>query len=196
MIPAAPDTSPEILLTTQLVQRAKQGDPTALDALMTRYLPRLYRWASGRLPLHARSLLDTTDLVHDTLLKAIQSLDRFEVRGPGGFQAYVRRAIQNRILDQIRWAGRRPGTEDPSENLVDPGRSPLENAIGADLFARYERARAQLRVEDQLFLHLRIELDFDYREIAAIMESPSWNAARMGVQRSLRRLVEIMRDEG
>ena len=81
----------ELALTTDLLHRAKQGDAAALDHLMTRYLPRLQRWASGRLPVYARSLLETTDLVHETLLKAIAGLAGIQVGRPGGFQAYVRR---------------------------------------------------------------------------------------------------------
>jgi len=195
MTPEPRPPAPELLLTSDLLHQAKQGNAAALEALMTRYLPRLYRWASGRLPRHARSLLDTRDLVHETLLKAIQSLDDFEVRGPGTFQAYVRQAIHNRILDQVRWAGRRAGSEEISEQMPDPGPSPLERAIGADLLGRYERARARLSEEEQLFLHLRIELDFGYEEIGAIMNRPSPDAARMGVQRALRKLAEIMEHE-
>jgi RNA polymerase sigma-70 factor (ECF subfamily) len=195
MTPEPTPPATELLLTSDLLHQAKQGSAAALEALMTRYLPRLYRWASGRLPRNARSLFDTHDLVHETLLKAIQSLDDFEVRGPGTFQAYVRQAIHNRILDQVRWARRRAGSEEISEELADPGPSPLERAIGADLLGRYERARARLPEDEQLLLHLRIELDFRYDEIAAIMNRPSADAARMGVQRSLRKLAEIMGDE-
>jgi len=185
----------DLLLTTELLRQAKQGDPAALDALMTRYLPRLQRWARGRLPLRARSLLETNDLVHETLLKAIEGLDRIEESRTGGFQSYVRQTILNRIRDQMRWAQRRSGSTAVTEDLVDQGPSPLESAIGADVLERYERAREQLTEEERLFVHLRIELDFDYEDIAAIMNRPSRDAARMGVQRSLRKLAEIMGHE-
>ena len=39
--------------------------------------------ASGRLPMYARSLLDTSDLVHETLLKALQAFGQIEAREPG-----------------------------------------------------------------------------------------------------------------
>ncbi len=183
---------PALLLTTELLQRAKSGDREALEALTARYLPRLARWASGRLPLYARSLFDTSDLVNETLLKAIQGLDGIEVRGPGGFQAYVRQAVLNRISDQVRWARRRPGPEGLPEDMQDSNPSPLENAIGTEVLERYERALKQLSEDEQRLLHLRIELDFDYEEIAAMMDRPSPDAARMAVQRSLRKLAETM----
>jgi RNA polymerase sigma factor (sigma-70 family) len=132
--------------------------------------------------------------VQETLLRAIQGLDGIEVRGPGGFQAYVRQAVLNRISDQVRWARRRPGPDDVPESEPDRSPSPLEDAIGADVLDRYERALARLSEEEQRVLHLRIELDYSYEEIAAITERSSRDAARMAVQRALRRLAEIMGD--
>jgi len=191
-----PDPPPaKLLMTTDLLHQAQRGDAAAMEILMSRYLPRLNRWASGRLPAYARSLLETNDLVHETLLRAIEGLGTIEETAPGQFQAYLRQAILNRIRDQMRWAQRRAGSKPVSEDLVDSGSSPLEDAIGADLLARYERAREQLSEDERLFVHLRIELDFDYDDIAAIMNRPSRDAARMGVQRALRKLAELIGPE-
>jgi len=184
-----------LLATTELLTRARSGDRVALDALMARYLPRLQRWASGRLPPYARSLLDTADLVQETLVRVFEGLERIEVRGPGGFQAYVRQAVLNRIKDEVRWAARRPGPGGVPETLPDPAPSPLEYAIGADVLARYERALAALSEEDRELLHLRIELAIDYQEIAAMTGRPSRDAARMATQRALARLAEAMSHE-
>jgi RNA polymerase sigma-70 factor (ECF subfamily) len=185
----------DILITSDLLREARRGNGAALDALMSRYLPRLQRWACGRLPAYARSLFDTCDLVQETLLKTLQTLDHIEGQGPGSFQAYVRQGVWRRILDQIRWAKRRAGSEPVSDNLMDHGLSPLESVIGTELFERYEKACSQLREEEQLFLHLRIELELSYEEIAEAMNRPSPDAARMGVQRSLHKLAEIMGHE-
>lgn len=185
----------DLLVTTELLQRAKSGDARALESLMARYLPRLQRWASGRLPSRARSLLDTHDLVQETLMRTVQGLDRIEVRGPGGFQAYVRQAVLNRIRDQVRYADRRPGPEGIPEELSDPSPSPLEQAIGSEVVDRYERAMQALSEEDRELLHLYIELDYDYGEIATMTGRPSRDAVRMAVQRGLRRLAEGMGHE-
>src|SRR5262245_38739187 len=117
--------SSDLLLTRELLARAHGGDRAALDVLMARYLPRLERWASGRLPANARSLFDTVDLVQETLLRVIDGLDRVEVRTRGGFQTYVRQAVLNRIRDEIRWSRRRPGQIEVPESLPDPSPSPL-----------------------------------------------------------------------
>ena len=67
-----------------LLDRARAGDNQALDRLFERYLPRLQRWARGRLPVWARDLADTHDLVQDTLLRTFKRIDGFdtEVRVP------------------------------------------------------------------------------------------------------------------
>jgi RNA polymerase sigma-70 factor (ECF subfamily) len=183
-----------MLATTQLLRRAKDGDRAALDALTERYLPRLQAWASGRLPQRARGLLETGDLVQETFLRVLKGLDRVEVRGPGGFQAYLRSAVLNRIRDEIRWKARRPGPDGVPESLESAEPSPLERAVGADLTARYERALATLPPAEQQLLHLRIELDFDYGEIAEMAERPTPEAARKAVARALSHLAEAMGD--
>lgn len=190
---AAPESP--LLATRDLLRSAKDGDEKALAELMGRYVPRLRRWASGRLPMHARSLLDTSDLVQETLLKVLQGLDRIEVRGPGAFQAFVRQAVLNRIRDELRWAKLRPGPEGVPETIADRASTPLEHAIGADVLDRYERALAALTDEERELLHLRIELDFDYDAIAGMTGRPSRDAARMAVQRALARLADRMGHE-
>ena len=184
-----------LLATSELLLLARGGDDRAREQILARYLPRLQRWASGRLPRYARSLLDTTDLVQETLMRTMQGLEQVEVRGPGGFQAYVRQAVLNRIRDQVRWASRRQGREELSEELRDSAPSPLEEAIGSAILQRYETALESLSQEDQELLHLRIELDFDYGEIAGLTGRPSRDAVRMAVQRALGRLAEAMGHE-
>lgn len=184
--------SNDLLITSDLLRRAKRGDQDALDSLMARYRPRLVRWATGRLPPYARSLFDTGDLVQETLLAAIRALKGIEDGAAGNFQAYVRQTVLNRIRDQVRWARKREGTDQAPEDLEDATPSPLEKAIEADVLARYERALAQLTEIQQLMVHLRIELHFSYEEIAAITEHGSPDAARMAVQRAVRKLAEIM----
>lgn len=182
----------DLLRTQDLVLDAKQGRRDALEALLARYRPRLLRWAAGRLPHSARSLLDTSDLVQETLIRSVESIGSIEAKEPGAFEGYLRRAVLNRIRDQIRWARRRAGTELTSETLADPAPSPLEEAIGADVVRRYEDALALLSEEQRQLLHLRIELDLGYDEIAAVVGGPSVDATRMAIQRALHKLAYTM----
>ena len=113
-----------------LLERAQAGDAVALDALITRYLPRMRRWATGRLPFWARDLADTQDLVQETVIQSFRHLERFEIRGEGALQAYLRQALLNRIRSEIRRVSRRPAVGDLDPDIPDGGPSPLEAAIG------------------------------------------------------------------
>ena len=107
--------------TVELLNRARAGDASALDALFSRCLPPLRRWARGRLPLGARGALDTQDLVQDTVLNALQRLDHFESRHEGALQAYLRQAVLNRIRDEARKLARRPAPSELDDEQPSPG---------------------------------------------------------------------------
>src|ERR1700752_5220157 len=66
-----------------LVLRATAGEQDALEALRALYLPRLQRWAHGRIPPAARSALQTHDLVQDILIKVVERLPSFQPRHEG-----------------------------------------------------------------------------------------------------------------
>jgi RNA polymerase sigma factor (sigma-70 family) len=175
-----------------LLERARTGDRAALERLCDRYLPRLRRWASGRLPAAARGLVDTNDLAQETLIRVLQRLEVSELRSSFAFNAYLRQALLNRILDEVRRAKRRPGAVEIADHHVDPGASPLEQAIGADTAERYEAALARLRPDEREAVVARIELGQSYEEVAEALGKPSADAARMAVSRALLRLAREM----
>jgi RNA polymerase sigma-70 factor (ECF subfamily) len=175
-----------------LIGRAQQGDSLALEALCDRYLPRLRRWAHGRLPSWARDALDTQDLVQDTLVQVLRRVETFEPRHDGAFQAYLRQALVNRLRDEIRRATRRPPAECLDTDNISADPSPLEVAIGQEALERYEAALARLRPEDREAIIIRVELGCPYAEVAAALGKPSAAAAHMAVSRALVRLADEM----
>ena len=179
--------------TLDLLERAKAGDRHALDLLIARYLPRLQRWAHGRLPVWARDLAETQDLVQETVFRAFTHVERFEIRGEGALQAYLRQALINRIREEIRRAGRRPQAAALERQTADAGPSPLEEAIGREAVERYESALSRLRPEDRQAIIGRIELGLTNEELADALGKPTPNAARMAVERALLRLAKEMR---
>ena len=178
--------------TRSLIERHRAGDREALDRLFSRYLPSLSRWASHRLPQWARDIADTQDLVQETLLQTFNRMDVFEPVGEGAFQAYLRQALFNRIRDEIRKCGRRPGRGELDSQQEDDKPSPLEEAIGSEATDRYEKALAALKPEEREAIIFRVELGFSYAELALALDKPSPDAARMAAQRALVRLAEEM----
>ena len=178
--------------TVDLVERVKSGDRKALDQLCSRFLPALRRWASGRLPRWTRDLMDTDDLVQETVVRAMNRMGTFESRHEGALQAYLRQAVVNRIRDEVRRATRAPASAELDENLSDRAASPLEQAIGHEAIERYEAALAQLKPEEREAIVARIEMECSYQEVAQALGKPSADAARMTVSRALLRLAEEM----
>lgn len=178
--------------TVELVARVKTGDADALDRLCARFLPPLRRWASGRLPRGARSLMDTDDLVQETVVRAVKRLGTFESRHEGALQAYLRQAIVNRIRDEVRRWHRSPMSTELDDRHADAAASPLDIAIGREAVERYERALSRLRPDEREAIVARIELDGSYQEVAEALGKPSADAARMAVTRALLRLAEEM----
>ena len=197
---ASPYAQAEVDSTSDLIERVKTGDHEsardALDQLFSRHVPLLRRWARGRLPRHMRDLMDTDDLVQETVLRALKRVNVFESRHPGALQAYLRQAVFNRIRDEVRRNARSPiksGLGEQEEGRSDdPAGSPLEAAIGAEAVERYEAALARLRPEDREAVVARVEMDYSYEEIARSLDKPSADAARMAVSRALLRLAEEM----
>ena len=141
-------------------------------------------------------MLDTNDLVQVTLVKALERVKDFEYRREGAFLAYLRRILQNGIVDQLRTAGRRPQFEEPSEGILDGSRSPLEEAVGREILEAYEHGLSKLSDREAEAVVLRLELGFSHAEVAEAIGSPSPDAARMLVTRALLRLAEVMDEKG
>jgi RNA polymerase sigma-70 factor (ECF subfamily) len=68
--------------------------------------------------------------------------------------------------------------------------SPLDIAIGRQGVERYEAALKRLRPADREAIVGRLELQYDYQELAVILGKPNANAARVAVTRALARLME------
>ena len=199
--PPAPDESADQTdrlaeSTRSLLDRAQDGDDAALDEICARYLPRLSRWAEGRLPLRARGLVDTGDLVQESLIGAIHRLGGLRTSRAGSFPAYLRTAILNRIRNEVRRSSRGPDLTALDGSEVDPSPSPLEVTIGRELAECYEAALTLLCNEDQALLFLKIEMAMSHEEITEALDNHSANATRMAISRALLRLAEEMNHVG
>jgi RNA polymerase sigma-70 factor (ECF subfamily) len=177
--------------TVSLLNRYRDGDAEALNALYARYLTPLRRWARGRLPQWARDVGDTEDLVQDTLVQALGRLNTFEARGDGALGGYLRQAILNRIVDKVR--RRRPAlVADLPVDVAALEPSPLEQLIGKQALDRYEAALNALKPDEREAVVGRLEFGMSYPELAASL-GKSADAARMAVTRALLKIAEHMR---
>jgi RNA polymerase sigma-70 factor (ECF subfamily) len=179
--------------TVDLLARARAGDESALDEVFARAIPPLKRWASGRLPRWARGVVDTDDLVQDTVINTLKRIDVFEYRVDAALQAYLRQAVMNRIRNEIRRVTRHPSPDTLDSAAPDQGLSPLEALIGKQTVEAYDEALAQLEPAEREAIVGRVELGLSYQDLAQAMGRPSADAARMAVGRAMLKLAALLK---
>jgi RNA polymerase sigma-70 factor (ECF subfamily) len=184
------DESKSAGISAELLARAKAGDTRAISLLFQRHGPELRQWARGRLPKWARSVADTTDVVQDVLLRTFRRIDRFEDRGKGALRGYLRRSVMNRIHDEMRKVVRRPAGELEERLFNLPGEqpTPFEAALDAERARHYKAALTTLTEEERVLVVGRIELGYNYEQLALISGRATPEAARQAVRRALTKL--------
>ena len=178
------------------MRRARDGSRSALDALFAWYAPWLRRWTHGRLPRWVRGVIDTSDLVQDSLHQTFSRLRWFEAEHAGALRAYLRRSVDNRIRDELRRAAYRSSVIAPDDplRLSDAAAEQFTQLVEGDAWRRYLRGLKQLNGRDRRLIVGRAELGYNYRQLAFTERLPSAEAARKAVRRALARLLAAMPD--
>ncbi len=99
----------------------------------------------------------------------------------------------NRLRDALRRKHRQPPSTDIEAVQLEAEGSPLEAAIGREEAVLYETALGRLRPDEREAIIARIELGYDYAELAEALGRPTPDAARKAVQRAVVRLAEEIR---
>jgi len=128
------------------------------------------------------------------MVGALRHLERFEPRRRDALRAYLRQAIRNRVTDELRRSRRRPLhlPVDATDVAVPGGLSPLSLLLNAEQEERFRRALGSLRPEEQELIVARLELGYNYSQIAVATGRPTVDAVRMAVRRALLHLAEEM----
>ena len=147
------------------------------------------------MPQWARGAVDTSDLVQDTLRRTFTRLPWFQSKHAGALRAYLRRALENRIRDELRRATCRMENTISSEPLQPLKDAPqLQQLMDDETWGRYLRGLKHLSARDRRLIVGRAELGYNYRQLAFIESLSSADAARKALQRALERLISVMPD--
>ena len=156
---------------THLLQSARRGDASALDAVFARLYPDLRRIARAKMrSTDEHVVLDTTSLVHECYLRLL-GLEALRVTDRSHFLAYAARAMRSVVVDIAReqQAERRGG---------DVQRVTLNTANGAslgsgadDVVAVHEALEDLARLDPRLVrvVEMRFFVGLEYAEIAAAL---------------------------
>jgi RNA polymerase sigma-70 factor (ECF subfamily) len=173
----------------ELLRAARAGDRTALQRLCSRCLPALRACARRLLPRTHAGLNDADDLVQIVLLRALNRLGEFEIRGGGSFLAYLRQILLNEVQAELRRQRRRGESVEFDETQMSCGDLVLEHVLGRERECTYLAALRRLNSCQRRHLALRIEGGLSFGEIAAHTGS-SEDGARMRVARAIRAITE------
>ena len=190
-VTSSPSSARTVNRAAHLMPAQRTTGPSTLAALAAWWLPRLRRWAHTRLPAWARDAADTSDIVQDVLLRTLRRCDRIDVLGRDALGAYLREAVRNRIRDERRRVARH-GIDAPVNREipgVDP--SPLERVISSEDEACYRAALARLRARERELIVAHVELGYTHAQLGCMIGRSS-NAARMALQRAVRRFADEM----
>ena len=147
--------------TANLVERARQGDERAYEAVYRRYVGRVYA-LSLRMCGDAQT---AEEITQDAFVKAWKGLERF--RGDSQFTTWLHRITVNLVLQHRRSQGRRAAKEEAKGDVSDLGHSVRPASTGAKI--DLERAIAELPEGARDVLVLRDVQGYKYREVADIL---------------------------
>ena len=164
--------------------------------MLTRHASWLRGWARGRLPAWARDGVDTSDIVQDALHRTLKRLSSLRSAHAKALRVYLRRAVQNRIGDQLRRAMLRRNVVLPSESLLfaEEGAPQLRQVLDDEAWERYLEGLKRLTPLHRRLVAGRIECGYSFRQLALLERLSSPDAARMAFRRALVRLSKVMPD--
>ncbi len=185
----------DLIATIELVTLARQGDRSAAEQLFRRYRPRLEAFLYARVPLRARHLFDTQDVVQDVCVKIFAALDRFKAHGIGSFWCFARSVARNHLIDAARRGDAVHETaihegSGSCPEMVAPG--PPEVSQGHEAAEDFDRALEKLPDRVRTALLMRLELGMEWSVIAEECDYPSPDAARVAIKRALQEIAKEM----
>lgn len=135
--------------------------PEEMTAGVFSYRPSLKAIAATLLPKHLKSRVDDSDLVQETLLKAVAQADQIRANSPEQLEAWLRETLINSVRDCIRFHGRQQRSVSKEQFL------PLETVRSTD-----PSASEQFRKEEtnQIVLNAVMELPEDYRTVILLRQ--------------------------
>ena len=172
----------------ELVSAARQGDATAMDALLRRHYDRVHA-VCRRI---AGSTRDADDAAQEAMIRIVRNLDKFDGRSAFGTWAY--RIATNTSLDELRKRKRRPQlhsvTDDdrpgPPEQADELSHRVVESVVDR---VAIDDALDDLPDDFRIPVVMRDVGDLDYAEIAAELDVPV-GTVKSRIARGRKMLVE------
>ena len=176
-----PVSSGPVYTDEELVRRAKNDDPWAIEQLVLRYQQKIYAIAYQMLDGDAEEARDRTQ---DAFLKAFRNIKRF--KGKSSFYTWLYRIVINTCIDARRrhrrwkeiffpWRFEKNKDAAPENSLeefadANPNSDPLARASGRQLEDDVKSALKKLSKRQRTIFQLKVFQEMSIAEIAEAME--------------------------
>lgn len=202
---------PDSSETQELLLRAQEGEPDAVNLLMERHRQSLRKMVQLRMDRVLTQRIDASDIVQEVLLEASQRLEDYIKDARMPFHLWLRQLAKDQLIDthrRHRVAQRRSldreqalvqhGNKDHSSldlaaQLRDQELTPAAAALRKEFQLRFYEALEQLEEDDRELILMRHVEQLSNSDVAQAL-GLSQPAAGMRHLRALRRLREILGD--
>lgn len=173
----------------RLIQRAKQGDPTAFAELYARHQPAIYRYIFYQVSDAATA----EDLTSEVFVRLVEKIDRFTYRGRP-LLAWLYTIARNLVTDYHRRTGRFPSFS-LDERLAADIDAPEEIAEQRLAQHRLAVAIADLTEDQRQVILLKFVEGLDNKTVARVL-GKSVGAVKALQHRALAALRRILEQNG
>lgn len=180
----------------ELVQRSQRGDTRAFDDLVRKYQDRVYNMVYRM----SRSHADALDITQTAFLRTFESIPRFEARS--NFYTWLFRIAVNACITNRRRTKHQPvllqslvSDDEGASRGFEPA-APAQSGHESDqrvFSTRLTDALSQIDPEFRAAVLLKDVEDFDYAEIACILEVPI-GTVKSRIFRGRAMLRDLLRD--
>ena len=188
----------------ELIRCARQGDRDAIERLVAHYYGRVRPIVRARLGRALRRRVDSNDILQETFVDAVGSIDRFEAGGGSSLLAWLTRIAELRVREASQKASAakrdvarevRLGPEQAGGCGFEPfdSTTPSRLAVRAEGEALVLCALEELADEQREAILLRVYAESSWSEIARALGKPTPGAARMLHARAMARLTTVCR---
>ena len=166
-------------MDSKTVQRALEGNQSALAQIYDTYAKPIYRYHHSRVG----NAPDAEDLTAQTFLAVLESLTRYQHRD--NFTAWIFQIARNKLMDHFR---KNHNQGEIHESVVDPAQGDvLEAVVRDESRARLKSLLHLLDEEERELIRLRYTAELSFVEIAQLLGRKE-DAVRKAIRRILDRL--------
>ena len=203
---------PEKDQTIDLLEQARTGDQSAVNALMDRHRNSLRQLVRMRLDQKIQKRVDASDVVQDVLVEANRRLEKYLADPIMPFHLWLRQIAKDRIIDahrRHRVSAKRSvdreqqlvaprGYDQSSIHLAsllgDQRLTPAAAALQQEMARKVEQAIGELDEKDCEIIVMRHYEHLTNQEIGKVLDLTE-PAASMRYLRAIRRLRQVMQGE-